>query len=302
MIECSLYDKACAILKADGLVAFPTETVYGLGANAVSDTAVAHLYATKNRPTFNPLIVHVRSLDDAERYGRFNTMAHTLASQFWPGPLTLVVPLLDQSPLSKLALAGLSTVALRVPHHPVALKLLEAFDGPIVAPSANRSGHLSPTYAHHVEQSLGNAVPLILDGGPTTCGIESTILDVTTTTPKILRPGALDLSHRYDVLETPIITAPGQMESHYAPRLPLRINTTMPHPTDAFLAFGPHTRGHKNLSSTGNFQEAAANLFAFLHDLDDPTIYTGIAVAPIPMEGLGIAINDRLKRAAAPRP
>ena len=297
----SFYIKACAILKSDGLVAFPTETVYGLGANALSDPAVACLYATKNRPTFNPLIVHVRSLEEAQLYGHFNATAQQLATDYWPGPLTLVVPLKDNSPLSKLALSGLNTVAIRVPNHPIALELLEAFDAPLVAPSANQSGHLSPTCPSHVQHSLGTSAPLILDGGPTTCGIESTILDVTTPTPKILRPGALDFSDRYDVLGGSIITAPGQMESHYAPHLPLRMNVAIPQTTEAFLTFGPHPAGHKNLSLEGNLQEAAANLFAFLYELDQPDTYTGVAVAPIPMHGLGIAINDRLKRAAAQR-
>lgn len=309
------YEKACAILRTDGLVAFPTETVYGLGANALSDHAVAHLYATKNRPTFNPLIVHVRSLEEAERYGSFNGTAHLLASAFWPGPLTLVVPLLEKSPFSKLVLAGLTTVAIRVPRHPIALHLLQAFGYPVVAPSANRSGHLSPTQAHHVAQSLGSSVPLIVDGGPTICGIESTIIDVTTITPTILRPGALDISRMETCLgyslttdtfsssiTAPLITAPGQMESHYAPHLPLRMNVTIPQPTEAFLGFGPTPLSHKNLSPQGDFEEAAANLFSFLYDMDQPDRYRGIAVAPIPMDGLGTAINDRLKRASAPRP
>lgn len=289
---------------------FPTETVYGLGGDARSDRSVAHIFAAKHRPSFNPLIVHTLNLEAAGEFGFFSKTASALAQYFWPGPLTLVVPRKKEANLSLLAVAGLDTVALRVPSHPIAQALLKAFDNPIVAPSANKSGCLSPTETWHVQESLGREAPFIIEGGRTYKGLESTILQVMDDEVILLRHGSLSqediedfLGRKLGINSSGDITAPGQLTSHYSPRLSLRLNVVDPRPGEAFIAFGERDdRAILNLSEESNLREAAANLFSFLHNLDHPDLYTGIAVAPIPKEGLGVAINDRLERAAAPNP
>jgi L-threonylcarbamoyladenylate synthase len=301
--------RAASLLEKGDLVVFPTETVYGLGGDARSDSAVAHIFAAKNRPTFNPLIVHTLNLESAAEFGFFNKTASALAQYFWPGPLTLVVPRKKEANLSLLAVAGLDTVALRVPSHPIAQALLKAFDNPIVAPSANKSGYLSPTEAWHVQNSLGREVPFIIDGGQTYRGLESTILQVMDEEVILLRHGALSqedievfLGKKLSIKSSEEINAPGQLTSHYSPRLSLRLNVVDPRPGEAFIAFGQTDHlAILNLSEDANLREAAANLFSFLHNLDYPDLYTGIAVAPIPKVGIGAAINDRLERAAAPK-
>lgn len=300
---------AAARLRAGQLVAFPTETVYGLGADATNADAVLSIYETKGRPRFNPLIVHVADLQMAETIGEFSPLARRLAQAFWPGPLSLVVPLRSGHNLADIATAGLDTVALRVPDHPMALALLAETGRPLAAPSANPSGKLSPTTAEQVRRGFANTVP-VLDGGPCLAGVESTILAVHGDRLIQLRAGALSR----DEIETTIglavkqaaenaeISAPGMLLSHYAPNAGIRLNTT-PNPGEAWLAFGPtddFAGPSRNLSPTSNLREAARNLFAMLHELDD-TGARMIAVAPIPATGLGEAINDRLKRAAAPR-
>jgi L-threonylcarbamoyladenylate synthase len=305
-IEC-----AARLLREGRLVAFPTETVYGLGADATDERAVAAIFAAKGRPRFNPLIMHVPSLAEAEPFAVFDARARALAAHFWPGPLSLVLQRRADSGLSLLAGAGLDTVAIRVPAHPVAQALLRAVGRPIAAPSANRSGRISPTEAGHVMAELGDHVALILDGSRTSVGLESTVLDLTGDTPALLRPGGVTLE-QLAVLLGPIaaqragpLRSPGLLESHYAPSLPLRLDAVDARPGEALLAFGPDTpSGFAEvlwLSHAGDLAEAAANLFAMLRRLDRPAL-AGIAVAPIPEHGLGRAINDRLRRAAAPRP
>ncbi|MBF0305556.1 MAG: threonylcarbamoyl-AMP synthase [Alphaproteobacteria bacterium] len=296
-------------LIAEGrLVAFPTETVYGLGADALSDKAVAAIFAAKRRPSFNPLIVHVADIEAASALAVVDRRAREVASRFWPGPLTLVLPRRAESPVSKLAGAGLDTVALRSPAHPVAQALLAAAGRPVAAPSANRSGEVSPTLAAHVAASLGGDVALILDGGPCRVGVESTVLDLSGPRPAILRPGGVTREALEAVLgpvavtgDPMVISSPGQLESHYAPGLPVRLNALERRPGEAFLGFGATPDADLDLSPSGDPVEAAANLFAMLRALDRPG-FRGIAVAPIPERGLGVAINDRLRRAAAPRP
>jgi L-threonylcarbamoyladenylate synthase len=309
---------AAHTLAAGGLVAFPTETVYGLGADAASGTAVARLYAAKGRPSFNPLIAHVPDLAAARRLARFDAAAERLATAFWPGPLTLVLPKARGCPVSDLATAGLDTVAVRVPAHAVARDLLAAFAGAIVAPSANRSGHVSPTTAEHVIGDLGGRIDLVLDGGATPVGLESTIV-ACLDGPVLLRPGGLPRDRIEEVVGGPLGSAPthapadaaplgpGMLASHYAPRARLRLGVEGVVPGEALLAFGPrpvpgaqHAAMTLNLSARGDLVEAAANLFSHLRALDAAGIAT-IAVAPVPPEGLGEAINDRLTRAAAPR-
>ncbi|HAH10434.1 MAG TPA: threonylcarbamoyl-AMP synthase [Alphaproteobacteria bacterium] len=301
---------AAHALKAGRLVAFPTETVYGLGADARNDLAVARVFEAKGRPQFNPLIVHVADLEAAQTLGMFKTQALKLAERFWPGPLTLVVPRKGDCGISRLASAGLDTLALRVPANSVARNLLTAFGGPIAAPSANRSGALSPTRAEHV-QGLGAHLAMILDGGACAIGLESTIVALSDAEPVLLRPGGLAREEIEAVVGTLLSlqpsdrpSAPGQLSSHYAPRAGLRLNADIPDTGEAFLAFGPQPLplppNSLNLSLTGDLVEAAANLFAHLHQLDQLGVRT-IAVAHIPMSGLGEAINDRLLRAAAPR-
>ena len=299
-----------ALLTQGKLVAFPTETVYGLGADATNDQAVAAIYAAKNRPSFNPLIVHVASPKDAERLVRISDTARLLMDRFWPGPLTLVLPRLAASPLSLLVSAGLDSVAIRQPDHMVAQRLIAQAGHPVAAPSANRSGTISPTCAQHVDDSLGDAVDLILDGGPCRVGLESTVLDLTQSPPALLRPGGVAVAAIERVIGQKVrmgqhdggpVRSPGMMTSHYAPACALRLNQTQAQPGEALLAFGPgFPTATLNLSVRGDLTEAAANLFAMMRHLDTPS-HTAIAVTPIPDQGLGLAINDRLMRAAAPK-
>lgn len=312
-------EAAARTLAAGGLVAFPTETVYGLGADAANATAIAHLYAAKGRPAFNPLIAHVADLKAARRIGRFDARALKLAEAFWPGPLTLVVPKTDGCPVADLATAGLDTVAIRIPAHPVAQAILRVFGGAVVAPSANISGHVSPTLAAHVESDLSGRIDLIVDGGPVTVGVESTIV-ACFDAPMLLRPGGLSRERIEAVLGAPLArpplqaesddsqpVAPGMLASHYAPRANVRLNAREVTPGEALLAFGSErlpgvdaAAAVMNLSPTGDLDEAAANLFGYLRSLDAKSP-RGIAVMAIPEEGLGEAINDRLRRAAVAR-
>ncbi len=309
--------EAARILREGGLVAFPTETVYGLGADATVPEAVARLYDAKERPAFNPLIAHLASLDAARRNGRFNSTALLLAGKFWPGPLTLVVPAAPDCAVCDLARAGLDTVALRVPAHPLAHPLLVAAGRPVVAPSANRSGHVSPTTADHVLTDLRDRIDAVLDGGPAPFGLESTIVDCTGETPRLLRPGTIPRNAIEATLNMPLQDAPhhvesapiapGQLASHYATRAEIRLDVNEVQPHEALLAFGqplPRSAARAtvplDLSPRGDLVEAAANLFAHLRALDATEAHT-IAVAPIPAHGLGEAIRDRLIRAAAPR-
>jgi L-threonylcarbamoyladenylate synthase len=318
---------AALLLKDGGLVAMPTETVYGLAGNACDGRAIAKIYEAKQRPSFNPLIVHIAKIEEADNYAHINTRTHEIAHYFWPGPLTLILPRKKESPISELAMAGLDTIALRMPAHPVARDLITACGFPLVAPSANKSGSLSPTTPSHVVDSLGAAVDLVLAAGACDIGLESTVLDLTTDMPTILRPGIItaeDIQTRtglkvaYDI-EPPSDSnadrpkSPGQLLKHYAPNTPVRINAVDVKPGEALLAFGsekfmgiqgggrasdlPSTQ-RRNLSENSDLHEAAANLFAMLKDLDQPD-HSAIAVMPLPNEGLGIAINDRLKRAAS---
>jgi L-threonylcarbamoyladenylate synthase len=304
-------EHAARLIRAGELVAFPTETVYGLGGDATSEAAVARIFAVKGRPRFNPLIVHVPGLAEAEALAVIDERARLAAGRFWPGPLSLVLPRRAECGLSLLASAGLDTVALRAPAHSIAQALLRAAGRPIAAPSANRSGRVSPTTAAHVGAEFGDSVALILDGGACAVGIESSVLDLTGPTLVLLRPGGItfeQLSAIFGPIEmaaagedTP--RAPGRLPSHYAPGLPLRLDAVDARPGEALLAFGPEAPpGFAMvlfLSRSGDLAEAAANLFAMLRRLDR-TEFGGIAVMPIPEEGLGRAINDRLRRAAAP--
>jgi L-threonylcarbamoyladenylate synthase len=296
--------KAARIILRGGLVAFPTETVYGLGADATQDDAVAKIYAAKGRPQFNPLIAHVADVEQAFALGIFPAGALTLASRFWPGPLTLVVPRRLDCPVSLLASAGLSSLALRIPAHPLALELLREVVTPVVAPSANPSGRISPTTAEHVQENL--KVEMILDGGPCAVGVESTVVSFMDGAIMLLRPGGLAREIIEDALSQKLsdpksgpIQSPGQLESHYAPNAEMRLNAISQDEDEIYLGFGSHD-GLFNLSATGDVVEAAANLFRMLHAID-ATHPKRIAIAPIPFQGLGEAINDRLKRAAAPR-
>jgi L-threonylcarbamoyladenylate synthase len=309
---------AARVLRERGLVAFPTETVYGLGADAGNGEAVARLYEAKGRPSFNPLIAHVLNATAARRLARFDFAAQRLATAFWPGPLTLVLPKAPDCAVAELATAGLDTIAVRVPSHGVARGILVAFGGPIVAPSANRSGHVSPTTAAHVLGDLGGRIDLIIDGGAAPVGLESTIV-ACVDEPVLLRPGALSRETIAQVvafkapLDMPApnhgqaVIAPGGLASHYAPRARLRLDATIVHCGEALLAFGRETIAGAdraaltlNLSPRGDLIEAAANFFSHLRALDRSGAAT-IAVMPIPRAGLGEAINDRLERAAAPR-
>ncbi len=337
-VDDALVDKAVTHWRAGQLVAFPTETVYGLGADATNGEAVARIYSVKSRPQFNPLIIHVADARAANRYVEWTDEADALADAFWPGPLTLVLkrkipspvggglgrgydglkpshgplpasPLKGEGFVSELVSAGGDTLAIRMPSHPVALQLLRAFDGAIAAPSANRSGRVSPTTAQHVRDELGDAISLIIDGGPCQVGVESTVLDLSGDVPVLLRPGSVTREMLTPLIpnlqsptsKSPIAKSPGMLESHYAPSIPVRLNATDVTGDEALLAFGANVPSGAistlNLSPTGNLLEAAANLFAHLRALDDPRFST-IAVMPIPADGLGEAINDRLKRAA----
>ena len=304
---------AAARLIRDGrLVAFPTETVYGLGGDATNERAVAAIFEAKGRPTFNPLIAHVLDAAEAKEFVAWNDTAERLAARFWPGALTLVLPRHRDSSLSLLASAGLDTVAIRAPAHPVTQALIRAAGRPIAGPSANRSGAVSPTRAEHVAESLGDRVPMILDGGPCLVGVESTVLDLTAATPTLLRPGGVTREAIEAVIGPVALSdalpsgdaarkSPGQLASHYAPGRPVRLNAISVGLDEGLLAFGPLPPAGAaltyNLSPTGDLGEAAANLFAHMRALDRPGIGR-IAVMPIPETGLGLAINDRLRRAA----
>jgi L-threonylcarbamoyladenylate synthase len=306
---------AAAKLREGKLVAFPTETVYGLGGDATNGMAVASIYEAKGRPTFNPLIIHVADTAALDDLIEWNEQAQKLSAAFWPGPMTLVLPRKKGSPVSLLASAGLETLAVRIPSHPDALRLLRAVGLPIAAPSANASGKLSPTAPEHVAESLGDNVDLILAGGRSQIGVESTVVNLTTDVPTILRPGGITPEQLEAVLGCRVALAgehcasdapmsPGMLSSHYAPHLPVRLNAKEVADTEAFLAFGDEAKvkgglARLNLSPKGDLGEAASNLFAMLRELDKPR-YSGIAVASVPATGLGLAINDRLRRAAAP--
>lgn len=289
--------EAARLIRAGQPVAMPTETVYGLAADATNGEAVARIYEAKGRPSFNPLIVHVRDLAQAVEIAAFDDDARALAELYWPGPLTLVLPLRDDAPIASLVTAGLPTVALRVPAHPAMQALLAAADRPLAAPSANASGRISPTRAEHVLASLGGRIPLIIDAGQTAHGLESTIVALTGGPPRLLRPGPVDLG--LTVATNGRIEAPGQLRSHYAPDKPLRLNASAAGPDEWLIGFGP-VAGDATLSPSGNLIEAAAKLFEMLHEAEAAPA-PKIAIAPIPEAGLGAAINDRLRRAAAPR-
>jgi L-threonylcarbamoyladenylate synthase len=297
--------EAARLIRAGRPVAVPTETVYGLAADATDAAAVARIYFAKGRPSFNPLIVHVADLEQAERYGIFSEAARTLAAAFWPGSLTLVVPEREESGLAAAVTAGLGTVALRAPSHPAMRALLAAAGRPLAAPSANASGTISPTRAEHVLASLGGRIPLILDGGATERGLESTIVAVEQAGARLLRPGPIgpaELTAFIPLLDAPVserIEAPGQLRSHYAPSKPLRLNAASADPDEWLIGFGA-VLGDDNLSASGKLEEAAARLFDALHRADAQP-RPRIAVAAIPAAGIGLAINDRLRRAAAPR-
>ena len=305
-------EKAAALILSGELVGIPTETVYGLAADATNDRAVARLYEAKGRPSFNPLIAHVEGVGMAKRYADFPPLAEKLAAAFWPGPLTLVLPRKPDCAVSLLVSAGLPTLALRAPKNAIAAALIKKIARPLAAPSANRSGAVSPTTAEHVRESLGERVALILDGGPCPIGIESTIVKIDGARAVLLRPGGTPRDAIERVIGEKLdaaagaIEAPGMMQSHYAPKAQLRLNAVSPRENEAFIAFGPsreyaHTL---NLSEKGDLVEAAANLFAHLHAADRMVSTFGlsrVAVAPVPDHGLGEAINDRLRRAAAPK-
>ncbi|MEW6255214.1 MAG: L-threonylcarbamoyladenylate synthase [Pseudomonadota bacterium] len=311
-------EAAAQIIAAGGLVAFPTETVYGLGADAGNPRAVAGVYAAKGRPAFNPLIAHVPHLEAAAALGEMTPAARLLAQAFWPGPLTLVLPCLDTDAVCELARAGLDTLAVRVPAHPVARTFLEAAGRPVVGPSANRSGHVSPTDAAHVLNDLSGRIDAVLDAGPSPVGVESTIVDCSGPEPRLLRPGGLSRDRLEAVLGHPLPDAqdedearpqsPGRLASHYAPRATIRLQADDVRPGEALLTFGgrrpPGSEAARlilDLSPAGTLEEAAANLYAALRRLDAEGV-DAIAVVPLPREGLGEAIADRLSRAAAPRP
>jgi L-threonylcarbamoyladenylate synthase len=301
--------EAAGHLRAGGLVVMPTETVYGLAADATNDKAVAKIYEVKERPAFNPLIIHVSSIEMAEKLGRMDARARYLARRNWPGPLTLVVERRPEAGVSRLACAGLSTIALRMPEHPVALQLIREADRPLAAPSANRSGRLSATTAAMAEAGLGRMIAYILDGGACRVGLESTVIDLSVEPAALLRPGSVGVEAIVAAIgelapAAQSVKSPGQLASHYRPRLGLRLDPETVADTEAVLGFGTTVpaggAATLNLSARGNLTEAAANLFAYLHDLDQPDQFSGIVAVTLPETGLGIAINDRLRRAAAP--
>lgn len=316
-------EEAASVLKAGGLVGLPTETVYGLAANALDGRAVARIFEAKNRPQFNPLIVHVPDAKEAEKYVVMTDQARAVAAEFWPGPLTLILPRKEGSGISELASAGLPTLAIRVPAHPAAQDLLKTSGLPLAAPSANASGEPSATTPRHVADSLGDNIDLIIAAGPCTVGLESTVLDLSGDIPAILRPGAItaeDLEPllgtvSYDTGSHDKPKSPGLLLKHYAPSIPVRLKAVDVEEGEALLAFGSikfmgvkgggaakDLPGHqiRNLSESGDLTEAASNLFSYIRELDNPD-FTGIAVMDIPDTGLGLAINDRLQRAAAGR-
>jgi L-threonylcarbamoyladenylate synthase len=290
--------EAARLVLAGEPVAVPTETVYGLAADATDAEAVARIYAAKGRPSFNPLIVHVPDLAAAERIGRFDSQARALAEKHWPGPLTLVVPLREEAGIAAIVTAGLPTIAIRVPAHPTMQALLKACGRPLAAPSANASGLISPTRASHVVASLGGRIPLVIDGGATQRGIESTIVAATGGSLRLLRRGPIEVQAE-EMKRPTAIEAPGQLASHYAPRKPLRLDATGPEDGEYLIGFGP-VKGDVTLSQNGDPVEAAARLFDLLHQADDAP-EPRIAIAPIPGNGIAAAIRDRLRRAAAPR-
>lgn len=299
------------MVRAGGLVAMPTETVYGLAADACSDPAVAAIFASKGRPQFNPLIIHVADTKAAHALVDFDPLAERLAARLWPGPLTLVLPRRKGCGVSLLASAGLDTLAVRVPAHPTAQALLREAGIPLAAPSANRSGRISPTQVSHVRQEFGETLP-ILDGGACEVGLESTVVSTRGGMPVILRPGAITAEMIENLCGVPptyagqgsALQSPGMLASHYAPSIPVRLDAAFAQPDEALLAFGANVpQGAKttlNLSEAADLKEAAANLFRYLRRLDE-TQHSAIAVMPVPQHGLGVAINDRLKRAAAER-
>lgn len=308
-IDAALQEQAVTHWQKGGVVAFPTETVYGLGADARNGEAVAHIYALKSRPRFNPLIAHVADAEIAKRYVEWNPWAEALA-RFWPGPLTLVLK--HSAEIADIVTAGGDTVGVRVPSHPIAHALLKAFDGPIAAPSANRSGRISPTTAAHVEQEFGSDLPLIIDGGPCVVGLESTVIDISGDSPRLLRPGAITREMLEEALGRPLseasqggaLKSPGMLASHYAPTKPLRLNVTECEAGEGILAFGPNVPEAEvvvQLSESGDLMEAAARLFAALRTLDEHSHVHRIAAMHVPEIGVGEAINDRLRRAAAPK-
>lgn len=299
--------KAAEVIKNGGLVAFPTETVYGLGANVYDAHAVASIFAAKGRPSFNPLISHIAEKDFLEEYACVDERVKALADKFWPGPLTFVLNRKDENPALDLACAGLRTVTVRMPAHPTALKLIKNSGVPIVAPSANRSQTISPTTALHVWESLGEKVDFILDGGSCKVGVESTIIDLTGKNVVLLRAGGVALEDLETFLGEKILishgnpelpSSPGQLLKHYAPDHPFRINVQTPETDEFFIGFGASGSCQLNLSPDGNLCEAAANLFSYMRKADQQTSFSKIAMAPIPEQGLGLAINDRIRRAA----
>jgi len=302
--------RAAEILNAGGTAAFPTETVYGLGGDARNADAIRRIYAAKWRPEHNPLIIHFADAEDAMRCVEADPLACELASKFWPGPLTLVLPIRSDSGLSPVASGGYPTLGVRVPSDSVALRLLKTFAGPVAAPSANRSGKISPTEASHVIADLSGRIDAVIDGGSCAHGIESTIVSTQGGRAKVLRHGAIpeemiiarNMPTPKPAPASSAPVTPGQLASHYAPRSKLRLNAVKPDPSELWLAFGPGCAGAEyNLSNSGNLVEAAANLFALLRSIDDDAVRCGkraVAVSPIPAHGLGVAINDRLSRAA----
>lgn len=299
--------KAAAIIQNGGLVAFPTETVYGLGANVYNAAAVASIFAAKQRPHFDPLISHIAEVDFLKEYAATDERVFALAKHFWPGPLTFILKRIDENPSIDLACSGLRTLTVRMPNHPIALELIKKSGVPIVAPSANKYQSVSPTTAQHVADGLGDKVDMILNGGACKVGVESTIIDLTGKKIVMLRAGGTSKEDLESFLGeeilvsigTPTIpTAPGQMRRHYAPRNTLRINITKPEKDEYFIGFGA-VDGHLNLSPSGDLKEAAANLFSYLRLADTNAEHGKIAVAPIPTTGLGLAINDRLQRASS---
>lgn len=300
-------DEAAQRIRHGELVALPTETVYGLAGNALDERAVALIFAVKGRPAFNPLIVHVLGLAEARDLAIFSPAAERLANAFWPGPLTLVLERHPTCPVPLLTCAGLSSIAIRAPAHPIARAVLKSAGVPLAAPSANRSGALSPTHAAHVVEDLGDKIALILDGGSCPLGLESTVVDARSQPVRILRPGIITADNVQSVVGekvmgagSGVIESPGQSERHYAPKTPLRLGADAARPGEIFIGFGS-AAGDFNLSTRGDLTEAAANLYATLH-LADAKGAQGIAVAPIPHQGLGIAINDRLRRATGGEP
>ena len=289
---------AARLILAGEPVAVPTETVYGLAADATSSRAVARIYGAKGRPSFNPLIVHVSSFDEAQQIADFGPLSAGLAKAHWPGPLTIVAPLRDGSPIASLVTAGLATVAVRVPRHPAMHALLRAVGRPLAAPSANTSGAISPTRAEHVLRSLDGRIPLIVDGGPAPGGIESTIVAESDGKLRLLRRGPIEIAGA-EMSAGNEVEAPGQLASHYAPSKPLRLEVTQAAAREYLIGFG-EVEGDTSLSASGDLVEAASRLFDLLHEADSSE-RERIAVAPVPDHGLGAAINDRLRRAAAPR-